>query len=153
VYLHDKNKTNFENDSFDLGILSHVLEHVQNPTILLREALRICKYVVVEVPLEDCLSVNIYSKFGEKIKGLDRENNPVGHINFFNKAKVTELVSKSGGGALKERNYRSWKIFFNHSNSVTLLNYLKSVTFYMIFKITGSRIVESHYAVLIRKRK
>ncbi len=39
-------------DSFDLGILSHVLEHAPNPPALLAEVSRVCRAVVFEVPLE-----------------------------------------------------------------------------------------------------
>ena len=43
----------FENDSFDLVILSHVLEHVEYPRILLRELHRVSKYQYIEVPLDN----------------------------------------------------------------------------------------------------
>jgi ubiquinone/menaquinone biosynthesis C-methylase UbiE len=69
IYLLDTTKTHFEDNFFDLSILSHVLEHVPNPNALLNEALRICKYVVIEVPLEDCFFDNLYSKFLEKTTG------------------------------------------------------------------------------------
>ena len=42
--------------SYDLGILSHVLEHVHEPAVLLAETARVCSAVVVEVPLEDNVS-------------------------------------------------------------------------------------------------
>src|SRR5262249_40548705 len=38
--------------AYDLGILSHVLEHVEEPETLLGEVARVSKAVLVEVPLE-----------------------------------------------------------------------------------------------------
>src|SRR3954454_2425327 len=41
-----------EDGAFELGVLSHVLEHVEEPAQLLREAARACRALIVEVPLE-----------------------------------------------------------------------------------------------------
>jgi SAM-dependent methyltransferase len=150
VYLEDTSKTHFKNNSFDLGILSHVLEHVPNPHILLKEALRISRYVLVEVPLDDCLSANLYSKLNEKITGNPREINSTGHIHFFNKITINDLVHKSGGRVIKERNYRPKRPFYI-LHPIDLLTYSQSTAFDLIFKITGSKIVGTHHALLITK--
>jgi ubiquinone/menaquinone biosynthesis C-methylase UbiE len=153
VYLLDTSKTGFDRFSFDLGILSHVLEHVSNPIELLSEALRICKYVVVEVPLEDCLFANIYSKYTEKITGHKRSDNPIGHIIFFNKPRIRNLVAKSGGVVLRERTYRSWKIYPKESKITTIFRLFKSVTLYSIFRITNSRLVGANHTLLVKAHR
>lgn len=41
----------FEEDSFDAAILSHILEHVENPLKVLREVYKVVKYlVIVKIP-------------------------------------------------------------------------------------------------------
>lgn len=44
--------TPYEDNTFDLAVLSHVLEHVEHPRSLLRELKRISRRQVVEIPLD-----------------------------------------------------------------------------------------------------
>jgi ubiquinone/menaquinone biosynthesis C-methylase UbiE len=152
VYLLDTMETKFEDSSFDLGILSHVLEHVSAPEKLLAETLRISKYVIIEVPLENCVSVNLYAKFLERQTGKKRTDNPTGHLNFFDKASIWSLVKKSSGEIMGERTYFSWRVFSVSFGLKNILEYYKSILFYLIYKVTNSKIVCCNYAVLVRKR-
>lgn len=152
VYLVDTSKTPFEDDFFDLGILSHVLEHAHDPKKLLKETLRICRYVLVEVPLDDCLLPNLYARYQLRLNHQQRIDNITGHINFFSKSTAMNLFSESGSEILKERTYRSWKVFSTDFRPVVMLKYLQSALFYLVFLTTKARIVGSHYAVLLRKR-
>ena len=49
----DGYRTPYADDQFDLVILSHVVEHVEHPRLLLYEAARVGKRLFVEIPLED----------------------------------------------------------------------------------------------------
>jgi ubiquinone/menaquinone biosynthesis C-methylase UbiE len=149
VYLLDTSRTPFDDAFFDLGILSHVLEHVHDPKALIIEALRICKHVVIEVPLEDCLLPNLLAIYENKIKGLERKNNSAGHIHFFNKQTISCLVMESGGKILNERTYRPWKIFNDGVKKFLFLQYFKSIVLFLMFKLTGSRLVWTNYAMLV----
>ena len=42
----------YDDNAFDLVVLSHVVEHVEHPRKLLYEAKRVARYVFIEVPLE-----------------------------------------------------------------------------------------------------
>ncbi len=50
IQLFDGYNLPFDDSSFDLVILTHVLEHVEHERILLREIHRVAKMVLIEVP-------------------------------------------------------------------------------------------------------
>ena len=74
-------KLPYKKNYFDLAILSHVVEHVEEPRKLINEALRISKLVYIEVPLEDNL------KLGNNFIKRD-----IGHINFYNQKTIRHLA-------------------------------------------------------------
>jgi ubiquinone/menaquinone biosynthesis C-methylase UbiE len=71
----------YENDRFNIAILSHVVEHVEHPRQLLYEASRVAKYIFVEVPLEDTIRLP-----------RDFTFNKVGHINFYSSKTIRRLI-------------------------------------------------------------
>ena len=91
VLIFDGYSTNFPDDFFDLVILSHVIEHVEHPRLLLYEANRISQHVFVEVPLEDNLSTKENFVF-----------NKVGHLNYYNPTTIRFLLQSSGFDVVKE---------------------------------------------------
>lgn len=71
----------YPDQTFDLVILSHVVEHLEYPRKLLKEAARVGKYVLIEVPLEDNLLLKENFKW-----------NATGHINFYAKKTIRQLI-------------------------------------------------------------
>ncbi|MET4081251.1 ubiquinone/menaquinone biosynthesis C-methylase UbiE [Pedobacter sp. UYP30] len=108
----------FEDNSFELIVLAHVLEHVEHERILLRELKRVAKYVVIEVPKDyrfgidnrmkhflDYGHINMYTptslKFLLKSEGFeiitDKVSMTTPEVNFFNEfinKKVVKSLSK-----------------------------------------------------------
>jgi SAM-dependent methyltransferase len=74
--------------SFDLGVLSHVLEHVEAPLPLLREAARACRALIVEVPLERNAS-------GGRA-GRRAASEEIGHVAALDRDAVRRLVADAG---------------------------------------------------------
>ena len=78
--------------AFDLAILSHVVEHLEHPRALLREAARVARAVFVEVPLEDTWRLP-----------RDFRADAVGHLNFYSARSLRHLVQSCGLEVLRER--------------------------------------------------
>jgi SAM-dependent methyltransferase len=88
VELYDGSHLDVRDETYELGILSHVLEHVTDPPALLAEVARACRAVVVEVPLEENLSARRASK---------REHaDEVGHLQRLSRTDAREIVARAG---------------------------------------------------------
>jgi SAM-dependent methyltransferase len=73
---------------FELGVLSHVIEHVPEPVPLLRETARVARAVIVEVPLERNLSGR---------RAASRElSDAAGHLEPLDRDRVRSLVQEAG---------------------------------------------------------
>jgi SAM-dependent methyltransferase len=88
VEVYDGRRLPARDGEYELGILSHVLEHVHEPAALLAEVARACGAVVVEVPLEDNLSARRAAK---RVHAAE-----VGHLHRLSRAAVRELVDTAG---------------------------------------------------------
>jgi len=73
--------TAHDDKKFDLSILCHVLEHVEYPRKLIYEAIRIAKYLYIEVPCEDNIRLPTNFSFDK-----------VGHINFYSPKTIRRLI-------------------------------------------------------------
>jgi SAM-dependent methyltransferase len=88
VELYDGLHLPVPDGAYDLGILSHVLEHVPDPAALLAEVARACTAVLVEVPLETNLSARRPSKRKQASK--------VGHLQRLDRARARAIVARAG---------------------------------------------------------
>jgi len=85
VALFDGTLVPYADRSVDLAILTHVVEHLENPREILYEAARVATYVFVEVPLEDNRSLT-----------MDFVPNEIGHINFYSIKTIRQLLQTCG---------------------------------------------------------
>jgi SAM-dependent methyltransferase len=75
-------------DAFDLGVLSHVLEHVEEPAALLAETARVSRAVILEVPLE----ANVSARRGSKREGAVE----IGHLQRLDRRAARRIVHEAG---------------------------------------------------------
>jgi SAM-dependent methyltransferase len=88
VALYDGVHLAADEGSYDLGILSHVLEHVPEPVALLAEVSRACRAVVLEVPLESNWSAR---RAGRRVRAAE-----IGHLQRLDRRAARRIVSRAG---------------------------------------------------------
>jgi SAM-dependent methyltransferase len=73
---------------YDLAIATHVLEHVPQPDLLLREMLRVARAAIVEVPLERNLSA--------RRPAARVASEAAGHLHRFTARRIRAMIADAG---------------------------------------------------------
>ena len=136
----------FAAHSFDVVVSSHVLEHIDQPKVALSGIAEKAEWLVLEVPLEKCIWPDLVAR----LKGKSRNENPLGHVNFWNKATFNQFLKNSGLLVIRDYHYVSAPYSpFNH--------WVKRVLELVFLKLIGlhiySKLMATHYIVLARKIK
>lgn len=85
VTLYDGTKIPFDDGHFEFVVLTHVVEHFENPRSVLNEATRVGRTVFVEVPLE------YHWRTPRNFRWTD-----LGHINLYNMKLIRHLLQSVG---------------------------------------------------------
>lgn len=88
VALYDGSHLDERDGAYELGIVSHVLEHVLDPPALLAEVARACGAVLVEVPLEANVSARRTSKREHAAE--------VGHLQRLDRTAARGIAARAG---------------------------------------------------------
>jgi ubiquinone/menaquinone biosynthesis C-methylase UbiE len=154
VQIFDGYHLPFEDNSFDLIILSHVLEHVEHERLLLRELQRVATHCVIEVPRDYKTGVD------KKIKHFLA----YGHINMYTPTSLRYLLRTEGFEILSdltsmiEPEVTRFNTYVNQKKPKSLITDLRISSEYAIKKgliaLMGKRKAEdmaNAYTVLCKK--
>ena len=136
--------------AYDLAVLSHVVEHVEDPAPLLREAARVAPAVLVEVPLEANRSARRPAKRTEAAR--------IGHIQFLDRAAAHALVADAGlsvAAELSDPLPYAHHAFFAASRGARARAALKTGlrrALWGVSPLAAERLITVHYACLARRR-
>ncbi len=139
--LFDGYNIPYEDEAFDLVILSHVIEHVEFPRQLLYEAQRVSKHLFIEVPLEDNLRL---------VKNYIDDG--VGHINFYSPLTLRLLAQTSGLQVLSQLSTNSPKgVYKKLFKEKWWIYYLLKTVFLNLFPSKATRLFTYNGSVLCKR--
>jgi ubiquinone/menaquinone biosynthesis C-methylase UbiE len=139
VQIFDGYHLPFEDNSFDLIILSHVLEHVEHERMLLREIKRVAQYCVIEVPCDYKAGVD------SRIKHFLA----YGHINVYTPSSLRYLLLTEGFEIEKDL---TSMIEPEVTRFNTYVNQKKPKSFLTDLKITAEFTIKNNLAKIFGKR-
>ena len=142
VKLFDGVKSKYKKNEFDLVIMSHVLEHVDYPRQLIKEAKRIGKNLFFEVPCEDNFRLSYNYK-----------PDNTGHINFYNPKTFRRLLQTCDLKIEKDNLYNPSLESYVYSKGLkgNISYFFKSFLLNINQKI-ASKIFTYHYSILCSKQ-
>jgi ubiquinone/menaquinone biosynthesis C-methylase UbiE len=98
---------NLKDNSTDLIFLLEVLEHLDHPSVALKEIKRVTKkYLILGVPREPLWRILNMCRF----KYLNNLGNTPGHLNHWSKKKIIKLIQKDFGTVIAVETPLPWTI-------------------------------------------
>ena len=140
VTLFDGYNAPIDDGKYDLAVLSHVVEHVEHPRMLLREAARVADYVFVEVPLE------LKQRTPRDFKWTS-----TGHINIYSPLMIRHLIQSTGLSIVEERvTNPSLAVYQFGRGKKALIHYAIKATALRIMPPVATRLLSYHWSALCK---
>jgi len=119
VFVGPAGSLPFPENSFSVAILSHVIEHLDNPISAVRAAARVAEYVVIEVPTERVLSNLIRTEvLGKPFASAAG----AGHVQFWSANSIARFLEQDCGQEIlsRHRDLLSREIEFHGKKGIGL---------------------------------
>ncbi|MGH7503646.1 MAG: class I SAM-dependent methyltransferase [Longimicrobiales bacterium] len=148
--IADASRLPFSDKQFDLAILSHVIEHLPDPTTALREAKRVAHLVIIEVPVEGTPVLDAVWWI-RKLRGRQRIPNELGHLWHRSVREWNRMIAGAGLTILANFQYlltREALVFGKSGRSLRLARLRATGQVIFRTRVWGN-LVYSHYAVLV----
>jgi SAM-dependent methyltransferase len=131
----------YEDNSFDLVILSHVLEHAEYPRKLVYEASQVAKNVFIEVPLEDTIKLPPNFTFTK-----------TGHINAYSPKTIRRLIMSCRMEILQQVTTNPSKevLVYRYGKKGLLQFYLREIML-KVFPKLATQLFTYHLALTYKK--
>jgi len=140
--LFDGYQIPYADHTFDIAILSHVVEHVEHPRQLLYEAARVALYIFLEVPLEDTSRL-----------ASDFVFDKVGHINHYSPRTIRWLVQSCNLRVLRQITTNPSKAIYTYKRGrLGLINYYVKQTLLNFAPSLATRIVAYHGSLVCERK-
>lgn len=134
-----------ESGSFDVVVSSHVLEHIDGPQDALAAMADKAEWLIIEVPLEKCL----WPELVARLRGRPRDDNPLGHVNFWDREGFKAFLGDHGLLVVREYQYASAPYSpFNNS----IKRFLERIALKLLGLNLYGKILATHFVVLARKK-
>jgi SAM-dependent methyltransferase len=142
----------FESQSFSVAVLSHVIEHLEDPLAAVREASRVAEFVVIEVPTEQVFS----NQFRTQILGKPYASSAgAGHLQFWSPGSIEDFLKNICGMHIlaRHRDLLSRRSEFYGKTGLQLAKpVMKDVLKTILPGILYSRLLTTHATFLCRRR-
>lgn len=120
VCIFDGYKIPLTSNRYELGLATHVLEHVEHERAFIKELSQTCDFVYIEVPLE--LTFNLTRNI--------RVSTKYGHINYYNISTFNNLLGSCGLKVLSTKLFTAsmeYEIFLSGNFKGKIKYYVKKI--------------------------
>jgi len=139
--LYDGYHIPYDDMSFDLAIISHVIEHTEYPRMIIKDAARVASHIFIEVPLE--MTARLSDNYVW---------DGVGHINWYSMKSIRRFLQSMDFQIISQRvSDLSYDTYKYRLHNKAFLRYIPRRMLLKISPKLATKIFTYHCAILCKK--